>query len=105
MAGVPADAHYVRIGCRVFSSDYRHNGVLDAWCEKERRHPAAIERSVNLHMHMGANDADARRIANERGGPLAAVGAVSGTPQRAIETIKTYEEAGASRVSIVIRPP
>ena len=83
----------------------RLNGVLDMWCEREDRDPATIERSVNLHMHMGANDADAARIAEARGGARAAAGAVSGTPQRAIETIKAYEEAGASRVSIAIRPP
>lgn len=37
----------------------RLNGVLDMWCEREDRDPALIERSVNLHMHMGTNDADA----------------------------------------------
>ncbi|MEX2228480.1 MAG: TIGR03560 family F420-dependent LLM class oxidoreductase [Dehalococcoidia bacterium] len=83
----------------------RLNGVLDMWCEREDRDPATIERSVNLHMHMGANDADAARITEARGGARAAAGAVSGTAQRAIETIKAYEEAGASRVSIAIRPP
>lgn len=83
----------------------RLNGVLDMWCEREDRDPATIERSVNLHMHMGTNDADAARIMAARGGPTAAAGAVSGNPQRAIETIKAYEEAGASRVSIAIRPP
>jgi alkanesulfonate monooxygenase SsuD/methylene tetrahydromethanopterin reductase-like flavin-dependent oxidoreductase (luciferase family) len=30
---------------------------------------------------------------------------VRGTPQQAIETLKTYEEAGASQVNIGIRPP
>ncbi|MBM3139531.1 MAG: TIGR03560 family F420-dependent LLM class oxidoreductase [Chloroflexi bacterium] len=89
----------------------RLNGVLDTWCEREDRDPSTIERSVNLHMHMGANEADAKRIADsrgaalQRGGRAPAVGAVSGTPQRAIETIKTYQEAGAARVSIAIRPP
>jgi F420-dependent oxidoreductase-like protein len=89
----------------------RLNGVLDAWCEHENRDPSTIERSVNLHMHMGANEADADRIARSRGEALAAggrapaQGAVQGTPQRAIETLKYYEEAGAARVSIAIRPP
>jgi F420-dependent oxidoreductase-like protein len=87
------------INCEEFE---RLNGVLDMWCEREDRDPATIERSVNLHMHMGASAADAERIAAER---PSIPGAVSGTSQQVIETIKTYEQAGASRVSIAIRPP
>ena len=87
------------INCEEFE---RLNGVLDMWCEREDRDPSTIERSVNLHMHMGANAADAERVAAKR--PSIA-GAVSGTSQQVIETIRSYEQAGASRVSIAIRPP
>lgn len=80
----------------------RLSGVLDMWCEKEQRDPATIERTVNLHFHMGATRADADRIANEkRGWP----GAITGTARQAIEQIAPYAEAGAAGVNIAIRPP
>jgi F420-dependent oxidoreductase-like protein len=83
----------------------RLNGVLDQWCERLDRDPTELERSVNLHMHMGANQADADRIKSERAATIRGGGALTGTPQEAIETLKYYEQAGAARVSIAIRPP
>ena len=83
----------------------RLNGVLDEWCEKVDRDPGELERSVNLHMLMGTDDADAARIRELRSGTYRAGGTLSGTPQQAIDTLKRYEESGADRVSIAIRPP
>ena len=57
---------------------------------------------MNLHMRMGTTAAQAAQIEQEHG---ATDGAVVGTAQQAIDAIKAYEEAGASRVSIAIRPP
>ncbi len=87
----------------ISSEEFRRlNGVLDMWCEREDRDPTDLERSVNLHMRMGTSAEHAARIERERG---SAQGAVAGTAQQAIETIKAFEEAGAARVSVAIRPP
>ncbi len=83
----------------------RLNGVLDEWCDRVDRDPSDLERSVNLHMLMGANEADAARVLEERATTFTRGGALSGSPQQAIETLKRYEESGAQRVSIAIRPP
>ena len=80
----------------------RLNAILDERCTIEGRDPATLNRSVNLHMRMGTTAAHAAQIEQERG---ATDGAVVGTAQQAIDAIKAYEEAGASRVSIAIRPP
>ena len=80
----------------------RLNGVLDVLCEKEGRDPAELDRSINLHMRMGTSAGHGAQIERERG---SISGAVAGTPQQAVETIRTYEEAGADRVSIAIRAP
>ena len=80
----------------------RLNGVVDTLCEKQGRDPTDLDRSVNLHMRMGTNAEHAARIERERG---SIVGAAAGTAQQTIETIRAYEEAGAARVSVAIRPP
>ena len=80
----------------------RLNVFLDEICQIENRDPANLHRSVNLHMRMGTSAKHAVQIQSERG---LAEGVVGGTCQEAIETIKAYEQAGADRVSIAIRPP
>ncbi|MCZ2111708.1 MAG: TIGR03560 family F420-dependent LLM class oxidoreductase [Dehalococcoidia bacterium] len=87
-------------------------GVLDMWCEKEGRDPTTIERTVNLSFHMAASPGDLGRTEQqfkETWGAAADYqrgrGVVLGTPAQAIDLVKRFEEAGAARVNIALRPP
>lgn len=91
---------------------YKHKiGVLDGWCEKEKRDPKALTRTVNVGFWMGATQAEARAErqryndqygarAEERGG-----GMLFGTPREAVERVGQYIEAGAQGLNIALRAP
>jgi F420-dependent oxidoreductase-like protein len=90
----------------------RLSGVLDMWCDKERRDPATIERNVNLSFHMAATPArldGAEKQYRETWGPASEAmrgrGVVLGLPEQAVDLVGRYRDAGASRVNIALRPP
>jgi alkanesulfonate monooxygenase SsuD/methylene tetrahydromethanopterin reductase-like flavin-dependent oxidoreductase (luciferase family) len=90
----------------------RLNDRLDAACEAIDRDPATLERSVNLAFHLGATAADAQaeldRIEQQWGpevAPRVTGGALTGTPDRAVERIAEYRAAGADLVNVALRLP
>jgi alkanesulfonate monooxygenase SsuD/methylene tetrahydromethanopterin reductase-like flavin-dependent oxidoreductase (luciferase family) len=88
------------------------NDRLDAACEAIDRDPATLQRSVNLAFHVGATPDDAEaeleRIRAQWGTEMAArvtEGALTGTPDQALDRIAEYRAAGADLVNIALRLP
>lgn len=84
------------------------NAVLDEWCQKERRDPAAIMRTVNVGFYMGADNKGAARhealLHAQWGAELEQrQGFLRGTPKQAIEMIERYRDAGVERLNIALR--
>ena len=93
--------------------DYRRlNERLDGACEAIDRDPATLERSVNLAFHLGADrasaDAELERIQRQWGPDMAdrvTAGALTGTPDDAVEQIAAFRNAGADMVNVALRLP
>jgi F420-dependent oxidoreductase-like protein len=81
--------------------------VADRTCDRLKRDPASLTRSVNLHFHMGADEAGAKAAAEKlsKFPPDRRLGAITGTPQEAIDRVSMYMEAGADGLNIAFRPP
>jgi alkanesulfonate monooxygenase SsuD/methylene tetrahydromethanopterin reductase-like flavin-dependent oxidoreductase (luciferase family) len=89
----------------------QRNATLDEWCEKERRDPKAITRTVNLGLAVGADAADVRRQEENLRlmfGPMTDFvrpGILVGTPSEVIERVHEYRAAGAEWVILALRAP
>ena len=90
----------------------RLSGVLDVWCERLERDPSEIKRDVNLSFHMAASESDRERadahfaeVFGPAGDAFRQRGAILGTPDEAIASLRPYAEAGVNRVNITLRPP
>ncbi len=83
-----------------------HEG-LERACAQLQRDPATLLRSVNLHFHMGADEAGAR-VAREKLQRFPSgqrLGALTGTAPEVIDRIGECMEVGADGLNIAFRPP
>jgi alkanesulfonate monooxygenase SsuD/methylene tetrahydromethanopterin reductase-like flavin-dependent oxidoreductase (luciferase family) len=86
------------------------NAVLDDWCERVRRDPRAIARTVNVGFYLGA-DAKGSARADERyqqewsrpvpTDPLS--GLLRGRARDATDIVARYRDAGVDQLNIVVR--
>ena len=87
------------------------NSTLERWCERERRDPLAITRTVNLGLAVGRDGAAVRRQEENLRlmfGPMADLvrpGILVGTPAEVVDRIGAYADAGAEWVILALRAP
>ncbi|MEZ5559040.1 MAG: TIGR03560 family F420-dependent LLM class oxidoreductase [Pseudomonadales bacterium] len=89
----------------------RVNEVLNHWCEDEQRDPATLKRAVNVTFNMGLTERDLERerelLARDWGAMAERIagGSLLCTPDRAVDRILEYVQAGADEVNIALRAP
>src|SRR5437867_3396367 len=77
------------------------NATLERWCDRERRDPGAITRTVNLGLALGRDEPAVRRQEENLRlmfGPMTDLvrpGILVGTPAQVIDRIGAYARAGA----------
>jgi len=96
------------VGADVFA---HKNRVLTEWCEKEKRDPHTVLRTVNLGLAMSADEAAAKRkrtgLEQQFGAflPMVEPGMLIGTPAQVIDRVGEFERAGAQWVILALRAP
>ena len=89
----------------------RVNEVLNGWCEVEKRDPKSLKRAANIMFNLGLDDIEVarqREVLEADWGQMAertAKGALLCTPDKAVERIMEYVDAGADEINIALRAP
>jgi F420-dependent oxidoreductase-like protein len=87
------------------------SATLDRWCERERRDPRAITRTVNVGLAIGAGADEVRRQEENLRlmfGPMTDLvrpGILVGTPPEVVDRVRRYAAAGAEWVNLALRAP
>jgi F420-dependent oxidoreductase-like protein len=87
------------------------SAVLTQWCERERRDPSAVMRTINVGVALGADETTVQRkraaLAEQFGTilPMVEPGILIGTPPQVIDRVGAYRDAGAERVVLALRAP
>jgi alkanesulfonate monooxygenase SsuD/methylene tetrahydromethanopterin reductase-like flavin-dependent oxidoreductase (luciferase family) len=87
------------------------SATLDTWCERERRDPRAITRTINLGLAVGPDEAAVKRQEENLRlmfGPMTDFvrpGILVGTPAQVIDRIGAYASAGAEWIILALRAP
>ena len=87
------------------------NATLNGWCEKEKREPRDIVRTVNVGLAVGASEARAKqqedKLQSMFGGLTEWVkpGHLLGTPERVRDRLAEYDRAGVEWVILALRAP
>jgi len=96
------------IGPDIFAAK---NQVLDRWCDKERRDPKTVLRTVNLGLAIGRRpaEADQKRAALQAqfgaALPFLEPGMLVGTPPQVVDRIGEYVTGGAEWIIVALRAP
>jgi F420-dependent oxidoreductase-like protein len=89
----------------------QRSATLDRWCERERRDPRAIVRTVNVGLAIAADEAGVRHREDDLRlmfGPMTDFvrpGILVGTPGQVVDRIGSYADAGAEWVILALRAP
>ena len=87
------------------------NERVDAACESAGRDPTTLERSVNLGFYLATDEdrlvqIEAKLQESTRDMPVDFLdGVLLATPDRAVESLMEYVDAGAQGINVALRPP